>query len=483
MTENNLRTKTITSFIWRFAERFSAQIISFVVSIILARILSPEDYGIVALVLVVTNIMQVFVDSGLANALIQKKDVDDLDYSSVFYFNIILCILLYIVLYISSPLFSYFYENNDFIYLFRVLGLTVIVSGVKNVQQAYVSKTLQFRKFFFATIIGTIFSAIIGIILAISGYGVWAIIVQYLSNICIDTLVLWIIVRWRPKRIFSIKRLKHLLSYGWKLLVSGLLDSFYQNIWQFIIGKIYSPSDLAFYNQANKLPNVIISNVNTSIDSVLLPVLSKEQDDLNNIKSMTRRAIKTAVYIISPLMIGLAATSEVIVKLLLTEKWLPCVPYLVIFSITYIFMPIHTANLNAIKALGRSDIFLKLEIVKKIIGVICLFISVRMGVLAMAWMVLIINFLCQLINTWPNKKMLNYGYIEQIKDIIPTLLISAVMGIIVYFIKFLFTNIYITFLIQVFTGIVIYIFLSIFFKIDSFFYLYGILKSLKKKSS
>lgn len=333
-----MKSKNIVSnFIWRFAERCGAQLVSFVVSIVLARILAPEDYGTIALVTVFTAILQVFVDSGLGTALIQKKDADDLDFSSVFYFNFSICLVLYAVMFIVAPYIAIFYEDMTLTSVIRVLSLTIVISGVKGIQQAYVSRNMLFKRFFFSTIGGTIFSAFLGIGLAFSGCGVWALVAQQLSNTMIDTLILWITVKWKPKKEFSWKRLRTLFSYGWKLLVSSLLDTVYNNLRNLIIGKMYSSADLAYYNQGDKFPKIIVTNINTSIDSVLLPTMSNEQDDRNRIKSMTRRAIKTSIYVMAPLMMGLAFCAESIVELVLTDKWLPCVPFLRLFCITYMF--------------------------------------------------------------------------------------------------------------------------------------------------
>ena len=287
-----MKSKNIVSnFIWRFAERCGAQLVSFVVSIVLARILAPEDYGTIALVTVFTAILQVFVDSGLGTALIQKKDADDLDFSSVFYFNFSICLVLYAVMFIVAPYIAIFYEDMTLTSVIRVLSLTIVISGVKGIQQAYVSRNMLFKRFFFSTIGGTIFSAFLGIGLAFSGCGVWALVAQQLSNTMIDTLILWITVKWKPKKEFSWKRLRTLFSYGWKLLVSSLLDTVYNNLRNLIIGKMYSSADLAYYNQGDKFPKIIVTNINTSIDSVLLPTMSYELDDRIRIKSMTRRAI------------------------------------------------------------------------------------------------------------------------------------------------------------------------------------------------
>lgn len=298
--------KTLSNFIWRFAERCGAQVVTFVVSIILARLLVPEDYGKIALITVFTTIMQVFVDSGLGTALIQKKDADDLDFSSVFYFNFAVCLILYAVMFLAAPLIATFYNDTSLVPVIRVISLTIVISGVKGIQQSYVSRNMMFKRFFYSTLGGTIFSAFLGIGLAYAGFGMWAIVIQQLSNTAMDTLILWITVKWRPKKMFSWKRLKCLLSFGWKMLASALLDTFYNNIRSLIIGKMYSSSDLAFYNQGDKLPAVVVNNINTSIDSVLLPTLSREQDDRERIKNMTRRAIKVSTYIMAPLMMGLA---------------------------------------------------------------------------------------------------------------------------------------------------------------------------------
>lgn len=477
------KQKVFSNVIWRFAERCGAQLVAFIVSIVLARILMPEDYGTIALVTVFITIMQVFVDSGLGNALIQKKDADDIDFSTVFYTNIIFCITLYVIIFFCAPLIAKFYSNESLIAITRVLGVTILISGVKNVQQAYVSKNLMFKKFFFSTLGGTIGAAIIGITLALNGFGVWALVVQQLFNVTMDTLILWITVKWRPKRVFSFKRLKKLFSYGWKLLTSAIIDTVYNNVRQLLIGKLYSSSDLAFYNKGKQLPEFIVNNINASIDSVLLPTMSQEQDDKEKVRNMTRRAIKTSVFIIAPLMMGLAFTANNVIKILLTEKWLFSVPYLCIFCITFMFYPIHTANLNAIKAMGRSDLFLKLEIIKKIVGIIFLIVTMNISVMAMALSLLIIGFLSQIINSYPNKKLLDYSYMAQLKDILPSIILATLMGAIVYLINYLNLNVMITLIIQIITGAIIYILGAKLFKIDSYNYIMSIMKQFIKKGN
>ena len=472
MSSNNV----ISNFIWRFAERCGAQAVQFIVSIVLARLLMPEVYGTIALITVITTILNVFVDSGMGSALIQKKDADSVDFSTVFYFNMCVCIVLYVGLFICSPWIAYFYKDATLTPVIRVLGLTIVISGVKNIQQAYVSKTMQFKRFFFSTLGGTIGAAVIGIWMAYKGFGVWALVAQQIFNAMVDTLILWITVKWRPKKEFSFERLKGLFSYGWKLLASSLLDTVYNNIRQLIIGRMYTPSDLAFYNRGKQFPDLIITNINTSIDSVLLPTMSQEQENKERVKIMTRRAIKTSTYIMAPLMMGLAFCATPIIRLILTEKWLSCVPFMQIFCITSMFYPIHTANLNAIKAMGRSDAYLKLEIIKKVIGMALLLSTMWFGVMAMAYSLLVSSVLSQIINSWPNRKLLNYGYLEQLKDILPGIILAVVMGICVYPVQWIGLSDIITLCIQVPLGAIIYIIGSKIFKLESFEYILDMIK-------
>lgn len=477
MNIQNDSKKVVTSnLLWRLAERFGAQGVTLLVSIILARLLDPDVYGSIALVTVITTILQVFLDGGFSTALIQKKDADDVDFSSVFYFNVIFGLVLYVLLFLISPYIADFYHMPDLTPVIRVLGLTLIIFSLKSVQQAYVSRNMMFKKFFFATLGGTIGAAVVGISLAYLGYGVWALVAQHLFNMLIDTIILWFMVKWRPKAVFSFSKLKVLLSYGWKLFFSSLLDTVYNDIRQLIIGRMYTASDLAFYNQGKKYTHVIVTNINSSIDSVLLPTMSKSQDNLSQLKGMTRRAIKTSTYIMMPMMMGIAVCAEPLVELILTAKWLPCVPYMRIFCFTYAFYPVHTANLNAIKALGRSDLYLKLEIIKKIYGTIILVSTMWWGPMIMAYSLLFTSVLSQIVNSWPNRKLLNYSYGEQIKDMLPQIGLSCFMGAVVFCVTLIGLPDIATLLIQILLGVIIYLAGSKVFHIDSYEYIISIVK-------
>ena len=475
------KATVISNFIWRFGERVGAQLVSLVVSIVLARLLAPSDYGTITMVYVFLTILQVFIDSGLGQALIQKKDADDIDFSSVFYFNMFMCIVLYAVLFFCAPLIAKFYKMPDLTAVTRVIGITLIISGVKGIQQSYVTKNMLFKKFFVATLGGTIFSAVLGIFMAYKGFGVWALVAQYLSNNLIDTIILWIMVKWRPKFLFSFSRLKILFGFGWKILLSSLIDTGYNQLRSLIIGKVYSASDLAYYNKAKQFPNLIIENVHSSISSVLFPTMSKVQDSKESVKAITRRSMTISTYIMAPMLIGLAVCGKAFISILLTEKWVPCVPYMIIFCITYIFYPLHAANLSAIKALGRSDLFLKLEIIKKIVGIAAILITFKISVMAMAYSLFVISVLSQIINSWPNKKLMDYSYLEQLKDILPGIGLAGFMGVCVYCVNFLNLNNWLTLIVQVPLGAIIYIGLSALLKLEAFTYCLNMVKPIINK--
>ncbi len=480
-SQNSESKKVFNNLFWRFLERTGAQGVTFIVSIILGRLLDPAVYGTIALITVFTTILSVFINSGMGTALIQKKDADDLDFSSVFYFSIVMCLFLYIILFFTAPTIARFYGRPDLIDIVRVLGLILIISGIKNIQHAYVSRHMLFKRFFYATLGGTIGAAILGIWMAYRGYGVWALVAQHLFNTFVDTVILWLTVKWRPKKMFSFQRLKSLFSYGWKLLLSSLLDTGYNELRQLIIGKKYTSSDLAFYNRGHQLPNLFIANINSAIDSVLLPTMSREQDDRERVKAMTRRSIQVSTYVMAPMMMGLAFVGEPLIRLLLTEKWIPCVFFMRIFCVSYMFYPIHTANLNAIKAMGRSDLFLKLEILKKIAGITAVLITMNISVEAMAYSTLVTSVLSQIINSWPNKKLLNYSYMNQLFDILPNILLAAGMGFTVYFIQRIGLSDILTLLIQIPLGILIYVAGSKLLQNESFSYMLDILRSYLKK--
>ena len=476
------------NILWKFGERISAQVVTTVVTIILARILDPSDYGIIAIVSIFITFANVFVSDGFGSALIQKKNADNLDFSSVLSFNFIFSLVLYGILFISAPYITEFYgEGFELLTpVLRILGIRIILSGINSVQQAYVAKKQIFRKFFLATLLGTIISAVVGIWMAYAGYGVWALVAQYLINTTVDTIVLGISLKWWPGIKISFQRLKKLISYGWKILVSKLIISLFEEGKALLIGKIWTKEDLAFYEKGKVFPALIVTNIDASISSVLFSKMSEISEDPVAVKDACRRSIRFGSYIMAPMMLGLAAVSMNFVSVVLTDKWLPCVPLLQIFCIYYLFQPIHSANLQAIKAMGRSDTFLILEIIKKTFEAIAIVLSIfvfkSVNAIAITAAVLAVAFI--FVNAFPNKKLLNYSIWEQLKDIFPGLIIALIMAGSVYMFNFLEFNKIVVLIAQVLVGILIYWVLSIVTKNSEYSFLINSAKNIfsKKKT-
>lgn len=477
---NNKITKAqvLSGLFWKLMERGGTQGIQFVIQIVLARLLLPEDYGIIALVIIFINISNVFIQSGFNTALIQKKIVDEIDFSSVFYLSLFVAVLLYVSLFFSAPFIARFYENPLFVPVLRVLSLTLFFGAFNSIQNAVISREMQFRKLFISSTVAILVSGAIGICMAYCNFGVWALVGQQITNQLLVILILLYTVGWSPKFVFSFKRVKVLFSFGWKLLVSSLLTTVYMDLRSLIIGKMYNPAMLGFYNRGQQFPSIITTNINGSIQSVLLPVLSSQQDNKQRVKDMVRRAIVTSSFLIFPMMVGLAITAESLVKILLTDKWLPCVPFLQIFCVVYALTPIHTANLQAINAIGRSDIFLKLEIIKRVIGLSILSVSIFYGVYAIALGQVLGGIIATFINAHPNKVLLEYSYAEQIKDIIPSLILSLIMGLSIYSIKYLDMNVWPTLIAQFCIGVVLYMGLAWIFKLECFRYLISTMRGI-----
>lgn len=467
----------LASLLWKYFERTGNQLVQFVVQIILARLLLPADFGVIALLMVFINLAQVFVQSGFNTALIQAKNPDDRDFSSVFYLSLGVAGILYLVLFLSAPAISAFYNMPNLTKVLRVLSLILFFGAINSIQNAVVSREFKFKQLFYSSLGAILISGTIGVYLAYMGYGTWALVWQQLSNSLFLCLIMWITVKWRPKLLFSIERLSKLFSFGWKLLVSALLDTGYREMQSLVIGKMFTASDLGFFNRGRMFPQVVVGNIDGSIQSIMLPALSQVQDDPHRIKEMMRRAITMSAFIIAPLMAGMIATAEPIVLIVLTDKWLPSVPFMQICCISFIFYPIHTANLTAINAVGRSDIFLKLEIYKKLLGIAVLVVTIILfrSVIAIAWSAVLSGIISTFINAYPNKRLIGYTYSEQMKDLTPSFLISAIMGVCVYFLRFWDAPIYQILLLQISCGVIIYAVLAKIMKIESMTYVSGLL--------
>ena len=476
-----MNSQVLFGLFWKLLERGGTQGIQFIIQIVLARLLMPKDFGAIALITIFIAIASVFVQSGFSTALIQKKNADETDFSSVFYLSLLVAGFLYVVLFFTAPFIADFYREQQLISVIRVLSITLIFGAVNSIQNAIISKNMEFKRFFFSSLGGIIPSGIIGIGMAYMGFGVWALVWQQFTNQLLITMILWLTVKWRPKLVFSMDRLRTLFSFGWKLLCSALLDTTYTNIYGLVIGKMYDSAILGYYSRGNSFPSLIVSNINGSIGSVMFPALSANQDDRSRVKAMVRRSIVTSSFVIFPIMVGLAVCAEALIKIILTDKWLPCVPFLQMMCISYAFWPIHTANLQAINALGRSDIFLRLEIIKKVIGLTILSITIPFGIYIMVAFETITSLLSIIINSFPNRKLLNYGYKEQWRDIMPSLLLSVIMGAVVYTIQLIGWNAGVTLFVQIIVGVVIYFGIAYLLKIECFNYILITMKPLLKK--
>lgn len=462
--EESIKRQALNSLIWKFMERISAQFVSFVVSLILARILLPEDYGVIALVTVFITFADVFVSNGLGTALIQKKDADQEDFSTIFYAGIGLSLVFYLIVYAGAPIIAKIYDNPLIVPVLRVMGLRLPVSAVNSVQQAYVSRRLDFKKFFYATIIGTVISGIVGVYMALNGFGVWALVGQYLTNSFVDTLILFITVGWRPKLLFSFDRLRELMNFGSRVMFTKFIGTLFNQMKSLIIGVKYTSSDLAFYNRGEVFPVLIASNIETSVDSVLFPTLSQFQNDKEKIKNIISRFVSACSFLIMPMMVGLAFTAETVIRLLLTEKWLPCVPYLRFICIQQIFSVINTANLQVLKSLGEGNKLVKLEFIKKPIFLIILILSMMVSPLCMAFGAAVYEIIGAVINSRPVSRLINYSLSEQIKDILPNLSASLIMGAFVYMVTLLGFSAIATLIIQIVVGVAVYIGIAFVFK-------------------
>lgn len=421
--------KAASSFAFKLAESFGVQGVSLAVSLVLGRILTPDDYGVLTMLTVFVAVSQVFVQSGLGTALIQKKHADEVDFASVFWLGMAIATGLYALLFAMAPAVAVYFHMPELRPALRALALLLFPGALVSVQNAVVARRMAFRRLMLASLCATIVSGAAGVGMAMAGCGYWALVVQQLTNqLCLAALLLWLL-RWHPAMCFSLRRVRELWRFGWKLLVSSLLDTGYTNLRTAVIGKRYTSDTLGFFNRGKQFPELLMNVVNGSIQSVMLPVLSETQDNRTRMKAMLRRSITVSSFLVLPMMAGLAAVAEPLIVLLLTEKWLPCVPFLQICCIDFAFYPIHTANLQAINAMGRSDVSLKLELIKKTYGIAILAVTALCfgTVYAIAWGAVVSTLLSAAVNAAPNRRLLGYGYLEQMRDVLPSLALSALL--------------------------------------------------------
>ncbi|MDR6223035.1 lipopolysaccharide biosynthesis protein [Methanococcoides alaskense] len=431
-SSNNLRHKTITGVIWTFFEQLLRVGIQTITTIILAWFLLPADFGLMAMTAVFFAIANSLMDSGFSQALIRKKEVDQTDYSTAFYANLVLGLLAYLLLFASASLIASFYNEPRLVMLVRVVGLVVIINSFQMVQVADLTRNLNFKIQFKVTMPSAIFSGVVAISMAVMGFGIWSLVAQMLMSSFAATALYWIVNKWRPSKDFSVESLNEMFGFGSKLFLSSLINTVFQNIYIIVIGKLFLATLVGYYFFAQKLQQVVVTQLTNAIQKVTYPALSTIQDDNKALKEFYRKIIQVVTYIVFPCMIALVVLAEPLFSVMLKDDWLPAVPYLQLLCIAGLLYPLHAINLNILKVKGRSDLFLYLEIIKKLMIVIIILISVQFGIFGILVGQIVSSVLAYIPNSYFSVKMIDYSVSEQLKDFIPTLLLSITMGVFMY---------------------------------------------------
>lgn len=481
--EKVVEKKVINGMLWKLLERLGVYGVQFVLQLILAAILTPSDYGCLGLMMVFVNLANVFVQKGFNTSLVQNKDVNEDDYSSVFWVSLIISVALYLAFYFGAPFIARAYKNEVLTMPFRVLGLILLPGALNSVQIAKATKTFDFKSLFTSNIGAIVISGIVGIAFAYLGFGLWALVAQSLSNVIISCIIMGIKGKWLPRLVINFNRVKVLFSFGWKLLVSGLIETGYTDLSSLVVGLKFSTSALGFYNRGQQFPQAVTNVVNGAVSSVMLPAISEKQDKAEQAKSLMRNSIILSGFLIFPMMAGMAAIAKPMVLLILKEKWVECVPYLQIFCISLAFGPVHSCNLQGINAMGRSDIFLKLEIIKKTYGLVVLLLAVFVfeTPLAMAWSAVFTTFIACFVNASPNKKLIGYSYFEQIRDILPSIGLSLLMMVVIWPIQYLKIGYLLIVILQIVIGIIVYSLSAWLFKTEAFRMTMAIIDNYRKR--
>jgi O-antigen/teichoic acid export membrane protein len=476
----NIKDKTLKGVYWSSIERFSVQGIHFILSIIMARLLEPSDYGIIGMLAIFLAISQTFIDGGFSNALIRKQDRTEIDFSTVFYFNIGFGIFFYFILFFASPLIARFYKIPILSDITKILALNLLINSLSVVQRAKLTIAVDFKSQTKASVIAVIMSGFIGLVMVYTGFGVWALVFQSVFNTGLNMMFLWIFVRWKPLRVFSGQSFRELFSYGSKLLFANLLETAYKNINTIIIGKLFQATDLGFYTRAEHFAQFPSSNLTGIFQRVTFPILSSIQNNNEKLKIIYRKYLRMVAFIIFPLMCGLSALAKPLIVLVLTEKWLGVIPLLQLLCFGLMWYPVHAINMNILQVKGRSDLFFRLEIIKKIIGIVILSITISIGIMAMCVGTIVFSLICLIVNTYYTGKIISLGFFVQMKDILPILLFSLIMMVIAYLVSNLFENNGLNLVCGILAGATTYILMNIFIGSKELKLLFNLIKTQKK---
>ena len=484
MQKDVLKKKTISGLFWTFGEVIANQGVQFVIQIFLARLILPEEFGLIGMITVFIAISNSIIDSGFSNALIREKEVNQNDYSTVFYFNLITSIVVYVVLYFSSPTISIFFAQPKLSLILRVLAITIIINAFGIIPRAILTRKINFKAQMIINISSSLVSGFIAIVLAYKGFGIWSLVFRTIIMQFIQVVMLSIVNRWRPSFVFSKNSFEKLFGFGWKILVSGLIDTIYNNLYYMVIGKMYSASDLGYYTNAQKLRDIAATSISTAVQKVSYPVLSCMQSEEEVLKNMYKKIIKSSVYITFPVMFGLAIVAKPLILFLFGDNWSQSIIYFQILCLAGMLYPLHAINLNILQVKGRSDLFLKLEILKKCVAITLIAISIfsKWGIIGLIWMKVASSIIAFFINSYYSKSIIGYSTLNQIRDILPILIITLFMGITTYFIgTFVPDYNFIKILIQISFGTIFFMIISYLFKIEEFFSILDIMKKMIKK--
>lgn len=454
--EASLKKKTFRGTLWSVIERFSVQFIQFVVMIVMARILTPADYGLVAMLTIFIAVSQSLVDSGFSQALIRKQDRTETDNSTVFFFNIAVGFGLYAVLFFCAPLIAKFYDEPILVPLMRVISLSVVVNSLVVVQRALLTVRLDFKTQAKASLTAAIVSGAVGISMAYTGFGVWAIVWLHVTHIIVNTALLWLQSHWRPSLLYSWISFREMFGFGSKLAISGVINTLYGNIFKLVIGKVFKASDLGYYSRAHGFAELPSQTLTTVIQRVTYPALCTIQDDDERLKDVYRRFLRMSAFVIFPMMAALAALSKPVILVFLNQQWLYTATLLPIICLSMVWYPIHAINLNLLQVKGRSDLFLKLEIWKKSIGVVIMCATIPFGLVAMCWGSVASNIIALVINTQYTGKLINVGFLKQMNDLLPTILYSLSMGVAIFLSTLCMTQEWLKLIVGIAVGIIFY---------------------------
>jgi len=476
----SLRKQAISGLVWTFASQFGTQLIGFVVSMILARILLPEEFGLIGMIVIFIAVGNTLLDAGLTQSLIRSQDLDQEDFSTVFFFNVAVSILIYIAIYLSAPFIANFYDQQILINIIRLFCITFIINSFKSVQLARLTKKMDFKTQTLIDLPSTVVGGIVGVTMAYTGYGVWSLVWSSLVSSFLGSLQLWIYSKWIPSLVFNIEKFKDHFNYGYKLTLSELLDTIFSNIYLIIIGKFFSSAQVGFYTRAQTMKQLPVNNISNALNKVTFPLFVSIQDDNVRLKKVYKQLMQMVIFIIAPVLIFLGVLAEPTFRLLFTEKWLPAVPYFQILCATGILYPIHAYNLNILKVKGRSDLFLKLDIIKKTLIVIGIIIGIQFGIYGLLYAQVILSVSAFLINSYYTDKFISYSAWEQLKDILPTIIISGISGLIIWFVDVNLKDQIDIFriIIGVLMGSGTYLLISYILKLQS---LYDLIKLLKRQ--